>query len=274
MVPAFVRAGAIIPMAPFAKSTFFIPNDTLLVHAYTGADGAFQLYEDDGVTEKFRTKNELRVTALQLHAARSRRAGRSGPGDLHRSAIQSYLSGHLSRTVRDGALYINGTAISPYASQSAIPAGKNGAVWDSTKNLLNVYVASRPVDGTFRISTGSGRHRNRRGVRWQRREWWRRRGGTVAPAVSTGGAGGGGGGSGGASTGGASGGTGGAVGSGGRGAGSGGNGGNSSDGSGGGPGGDGSRHRPPGGRRELRLLLRRGHGCPLWRERWAWLPCW
>ena len=38
---------------------------------------------------------------------------------------------------------------------AAVPAGKDGAVWDATKKLLNVYVASRAVDGTVRISTSS-----------------------------------------------------------------------------------------------------------------------
>ncbi|HEX7507875.1 MAG TPA: hypothetical protein VF550_13950, partial [Polyangia bacterium] len=53
------------------------------------------------------------------------------------------------------ALYVNGTAISSYTSQASIPAGKDGTVWDAAKNLVNVYVASRPVDGTLRISTSS-----------------------------------------------------------------------------------------------------------------------
>ena len=66
VVPVFVKEGAVIPMAPLSKSTFFIPKDTLIVHVYTGADGSFQLYEDDGVTEKFRTKKEFRLTDLNF----------------------------------------------------------------------------------------------------------------------------------------------------------------------------------------------------------------
>ena len=143
-------------MAPFAKSTFFIPKDSLLIHAYTGADGVFQLYEDDGVTERFRTKNEVRVTALRFT--------QQDLGVEVGAAQGTYTGAPSSRTYQviyhglsaTAQLYINGTAISPYASQSAIPTGNNGAVWDAAKNLLNVYVASRPVDGTFRISTGSG----------------------------------------------------------------------------------------------------------------------
>jgi MYXO-CTERM domain-containing protein len=153
VVPAFVKAGALIPMAPFAKSTFFIPKDNLLVHAYTGADGSFQLYEDDGVTEKFRTKNELRKTELrfaqqdlgvEIGAAQGTFSGAP--------ATRSYQIVYhgLSATA---ALCLGTTAIPAYASATEVPANKDGAVWDSAKKLLNVYLAAKPVDSALRIST-------------------------------------------------------------------------------------------------------------------------
>jgi len=156
VVPAFVKEGAIIPMAPFAKSTFFIPKDNLLVHAYTGADGtSFQLYEDDGVSEKFRTKDESRVTelrftqqALAVDIGVSKGTYTGAPSSRSYQVIYHGLSAAVD-------LYINGTAIPSYTSQTSIPAGKDGTVWDATKSLLNVYVASRPVDGALRISTSS-----------------------------------------------------------------------------------------------------------------------
>jgi alpha-glucosidase len=156
VVPAFVKEGAIIPMAPFAKSTFFIAKDNLLVHAYTGADGsAFQLYEDDGVSEKYRTKDESRVTELQftqqdlaVEIGASKGTYSGAPSSRSYQIIYHGLSAAV-------ALYANGTAISSYTSQASIPSGKDGTVWDAAKNLLNVYVAARPVDGMLRISTSS-----------------------------------------------------------------------------------------------------------------------
>lgn len=155
VVPAFVKAGAIIPMAPFAKSTFFIPKDNLLVHAYTGADGAFQLFEDDGVSEKYRTKNESRLTELRFSqqdlAVEIGAAKGTYSGAATSRSYQVVYHG-LSATVE---LFVNGTAIAPFTSQTSIPAGKDGAVWDDAKKLLNVYVAARPVDGAIRISTSA-----------------------------------------------------------------------------------------------------------------------
>jgi alpha-glucosidase len=151
-LPVFVKEGAIIPMAPFAKSTFFIPKDSLLVHVYTGADGSFDLYEDDGVTEKFRTKGESRSTKIhfteqdlgvEIGAAKGSYEG--APSNRSYQIIYHGLSAETS-------LYLDDTPISTYSSQADIPANQNGVVWDAQKKLLTVYVASRAVDDGFKIS--------------------------------------------------------------------------------------------------------------------------
>nr|WP_299436583.1 TIM-barrel domain-containing protein [uncultured Aquimarina sp.] len=62
--PIFVKAGAIIPMTRAAENMSKIINDELIINIYTGADGTFTLYEDDGKSEKYRTKKELRQTVF------------------------------------------------------------------------------------------------------------------------------------------------------------------------------------------------------------------
>lgn len=155
VVPVFVRAGAIIPMAPYATSTFFIPQDQLLIHAYTGADGSFLLYEDDGVTEKFRTAGELRTTELRLTDQ-----------DLLveiGAAQGTYTGAPSSRTYQvvyhglsdEPAMYVNGTPIPSYANKDSIPNNGDGAVWDAENGLFNVYLASRSVDDDLWISSSA-----------------------------------------------------------------------------------------------------------------------
>ena len=47
-IPVFVKAGSIIPMGKFMQYTSEKPMDTLEVRIYTGADGQFTLYNDEG----------------------------------------------------------------------------------------------------------------------------------------------------------------------------------------------------------------------------------
>jgi alpha-D-xyloside xylohydrolase len=49
-IPLFVKAGAIIPMGPAIQYTMEKQPDTLTVFVYTGANGSFTLYEDEGLT--------------------------------------------------------------------------------------------------------------------------------------------------------------------------------------------------------------------------------
>jgi len=49
-MPLFVKAGSILPMGPVLQHTNERPDAPLTLHIYTGADGRFDLYEDDGRT--------------------------------------------------------------------------------------------------------------------------------------------------------------------------------------------------------------------------------
>jgi alpha-D-xyloside xylohydrolase len=49
-MPLFIRPGAIIPFGPELQYTGEKPADPITVYVYAGANGAFTLYEDDGVT--------------------------------------------------------------------------------------------------------------------------------------------------------------------------------------------------------------------------------
>jgi alpha-D-xyloside xylohydrolase len=49
-IPLFVRAGSIIPVGPDLQYTGEKPADPLSIYVYQGADGDFNLYEDDGFT--------------------------------------------------------------------------------------------------------------------------------------------------------------------------------------------------------------------------------
>jgi len=52
-IPAFVQAGAVIPLAPVVQTTADLPGGPLEVQVYAGASGSFVLVEDDGETTDY-----------------------------------------------------------------------------------------------------------------------------------------------------------------------------------------------------------------------------
>jgi alpha-D-xyloside xylohydrolase len=52
-MPLFVRAGSIVPTGPAVQSTAERGDSSLTLNVYTGADGSFSLYEDDGTSRQY-----------------------------------------------------------------------------------------------------------------------------------------------------------------------------------------------------------------------------
>ena len=49
-IPVYLRAGSIVPIGPDLQYVAEKPADPLTLYVYSGADGAFTLYEDQGLT--------------------------------------------------------------------------------------------------------------------------------------------------------------------------------------------------------------------------------
>lgn len=60
-IPIHVRAGSIIPMGPELAYTDEKPADPITLWLYEGADGRFELYEDDGVTHAYERGEMARI---------------------------------------------------------------------------------------------------------------------------------------------------------------------------------------------------------------------
>ena len=56
-LPIYVRSGSILPMGPYLQYAMEKPADPVELRIYPGADGSFNLYEDDGITYNY-TKGE------------------------------------------------------------------------------------------------------------------------------------------------------------------------------------------------------------------------
>jgi alpha-D-xyloside xylohydrolase len=60
-MPLFVRAGAIVPTGPAIQFTGNNSHSPLTLNVYTGADGNFSVYEDDGVTRQYLNGKYARI---------------------------------------------------------------------------------------------------------------------------------------------------------------------------------------------------------------------
>jgi alpha-D-xyloside xylohydrolase len=54
-MPIYVKAGSIVPTGPEVQHVYEKPAEPLTLNIYTGADGVYELYEDDGKTYEYET---------------------------------------------------------------------------------------------------------------------------------------------------------------------------------------------------------------------------
>jgi alpha-glucosidase (family GH31 glycosyl hydrolase) len=67
-LPLFVRAGAIIPLGPVKQFVDEVPDTEITLQIFAGADGAAELYEDDGTTNGYR-EGHFAVTGFRMTQA-------------------------------------------------------------------------------------------------------------------------------------------------------------------------------------------------------------
>ncbi len=133
----YVRAGAIVPMGEFALSSEFIPNDRMEVHVWVGADGHFDLYEDDGKTEDYRS-GASSVTRLEWDDSH---------GTLRITPANGSWKG--APTTRTWTLYFHGGS----GSQRVMVDGtaSDAAVWNEAEKLLKVSLKSADATHAFSV---------------------------------------------------------------------------------------------------------------------------
>jgi alpha-D-xyloside xylohydrolase len=75
-MPLYVRAGSIVPFGPELQYTDEKPADPVTLYVYTGADGSFTLYEDDGTSYGYEKGEFARIPLRWDEKARTLTVGK------------------------------------------------------------------------------------------------------------------------------------------------------------------------------------------------------
>lgn len=132
-IPLFVKQGSIIPMRNYASSIEKGNNNTILLHVYPGADGSFELLEDDGTSNEY-LKGIYASTSIAL---------KNSPGKfvLTINPVQGNYEGMGSS--RDWILLIH-TAKKP--GKIILRSKKLPFTFDKVKKTARVEIPKSPVN--------------------------------------------------------------------------------------------------------------------------------
>lgn len=106
-MPLYVRAGALIPMGPVIQHTAEKSDKPMTITVYPGADGKFEIYEDDGTTFNHQKGDYLKVMCEWREASRQLTLTRTA-GTRALSAQLQRIEVRLAGTERRQQVAFNG----------------------------------------------------------------------------------------------------------------------------------------------------------------------
>ncbi|MEV7625363.1 TIM-barrel domain-containing protein [Actinoplanes sp. NPDC089786] len=135
----YVKAGALLPRYRYAQSTAFLDKTHLELDVYTGKDGTFSLYEDDGVTEEHRTAAARGVTDLS-YADATLTATIYQPVGNYRDAPaeRRYVVRFHGLSTPVGMRVDDFPPLPAYTSETAAVVAGSGQAWDPDRKILSV----------------------------------------------------------------------------------------------------------------------------------------
>lgn len=151
-LPVFIKEGSIMPRHPFALSTFELNEEALLVDIYTGKDGRFVLYEDDGVTEKFRTQNAIRKTRIYYQESSKQLIIEAANGDYDGAPSERSYEIVFHGMQLPEKVSINNSAIRQAESLKDATQNQPSFYWDKQGGLLFVLTGIHTPDSSLAIT--------------------------------------------------------------------------------------------------------------------------
>ncbi len=136
--PIYIKAGAIIPMNQSAVNMTSLKENELTLHVYMGADGEFTLYEDDGKTEKYRTKNKQRQTLFTYDNTLKKIVIEPSKGGFEGASLTRVYTLVVHGLENDTNVKINGST-------------SNNVNFKKDKNTLTVDLGEFSVDSTIEV---------------------------------------------------------------------------------------------------------------------------
>ncbi|MFD9700042.1 TIM-barrel domain-containing protein [Lentzea sp. NPDC059081] len=134
----FVKAGSVLPRYKYAQSTAFLDRSQLELDVYTGKDGSFALYEDDGKTEDFRSSSS--ATTQISYTDANRRVTVNNPVGTYQGAptARRYLVRLHGLTAPVGMRVNGGATLPAFTGETAAVLNGSGQVWDAARKVLTV----------------------------------------------------------------------------------------------------------------------------------------
>jgi alpha-glucosidase (family GH31 glycosyl hydrolase) len=148
-MPVFVKAGGIIPLAHYSDYVGQTPDDSLTLKVYTGNDGEFILYEDEGENLNYQT-GEYAQTEIIYREQEKKLSIKARQGSYTTAPEQRAYDIEFYNAAIPEKISVNGVALSP------VTADSGEGWWESNGVIyvrLNKHAVTADLDIVFENNT-------------------------------------------------------------------------------------------------------------------------
>lgn len=145
-MPVFVKAGGIIPLAPYSDYIGQSAEDTLTLKVYTGDDGEFTLYEDEGENLNFQTGKSA-LTKIVYNEQQRKLSIKAQKGNYTGAPEQRSYDIVLYNTAVPQQISVNGVSL------NVVVAGVAEGWWISN-GVIYIHLNKRSVAEDIDVIVG------------------------------------------------------------------------------------------------------------------------
>jgi len=149
-LPILVKAGAIIPMYPEMLYNNQKPKDPVTFDVYPHGESQFEMYEDDGLTQKYKTE-----FAKQMITVKAPQMTEAGDVEIHVAPPAGTFDGQLKNRVyqfqvhvevKPNSVAFNGTPLNEVKGKDALASAKSGWYFNSKEKRGVAHVKLDRMD--------------------------------------------------------------------------------------------------------------------------------
>lgn len=136
-MPVFVKAGGIIPLAPYSDYVGQITEDSLTLKVYTGDDGEFSLYEDEGENLNYQA-GKYALTKIVYNEQEKKLTIKARQGNYPGAPGKRSYDIELFNAIVPEKISVNGTALNPTTTAPA-------EGWSARNDVIHIHLNNYPV---------------------------------------------------------------------------------------------------------------------------------
>lgn len=136
-MPVFVKAGGIIPLAPYSDNTGQIAGDSLILKVYAGDEGSFTLYEDEGENLNYQA-GKYALTTIEYKEQEKKLSIKAQQGSYIGAPERRSYNIEFYNAVVPEKIFVNGIELNNVITDST-------EGWQVSNNVIYIHLNKRTV---------------------------------------------------------------------------------------------------------------------------------